>query len=266
MNDPTGLTCVLFETNPAAIAAARAAGISDIIVDWECRDKQGRQSGYDTEINCNTPADLNAVAALPGTTAWCRINAPGAQTRAEIEMAIAAGVSVILLPMVTSPAQVEAFLGQINGRCRAGILVETPQACRLAKQIASFPLDVVYVGLNDLMIGLGRRSIFSAMVSGLVEEVRAHFAAPLFGCGGLTVLDGGQPLPCRLLLQEISRLGCNLVFLRRSYKRDIAGRDAVVEMGRIRNYWRTLSQRLADEVAGNHREFVEAVGRIAPEN
>jgi len=256
------LTKVLFETEGAAASAAQQAGIRDFMVDWECKGKEARQSGYDTEINGKTLADLSRLASLSGARTWCRVNGPGFLTQDEVDRAVDAGAAIVLLPMATTPADVESFLAMVNGRCRAGILMETPQACRDAAEFARFPLEAVYVGLNDLMIGLGNRSIFDALASGIVDEVRSHFDVPLFGFGGCTVLDGGNPLPCRMFLQEMARLHCNMTFLRRSYKKDIAGRDSCAEAGRVQAYWETLNRRTPDEIRRDHHEFLQAARRI----
>lgn len=256
------LTRILFETEPAALAAAGKAGLRDFIVDWECKGKEARQTGYDTEINRKSLDDLHRATALSHATIWCRINGPPHTDWQELEMAIAGGADIIFLPMVTAPAEVETFLTQIAGRCRAGILVETPQACQTARELAQFPLDAIYVGLNDLMIGLGTRSIFSALASGLIDEVRRHFTVPLFGFGGLTVLDGGHPLPCRMFLQEIARLDGNMTFLRRSYKRDIADRDARQESDNTMAYWDALQRRTPEMKAADHRAFLTQVKQI----
>ena len=262
MKKQVDLTLVLFETELSRIAESQKAGIVDFIVDWECRGKKDRQCGFDTQINEKTPDDLTTLSSSTGVISWCRLNAFGSWTKEEVNKAISAGAAVVLLPMVTSAAEVEKFLRYINGRCRSGILLETRQAFQFASDIAKYPLDIVYVGLNDLMINLHTKSIFSALASGIVEEARACFNIPMFGCAGITVLDRGQPLPCRLLMQEISRLGCNMTFLRRSYNRDIIGRDPVYELNRIRFYWKNLSLRLQNEVSKDHQEFLTAVKNI----
>ena len=253
---------ILFENEPSSVTRALHAEITDFMTDWEYRGKEIRQSGHDTEINKGTLSELAAVSAMPGATSWCRLNGLGPWTRREVAAALAAGVSVLLLPMVTSADEAETFLEYVDGRCRAGVIIETREACRCAAEIAEYPLDAVYVGLNDLMISLGKRSIFSALASGLVEEVRACFDVPLFGLGGLTVLDKGRPLPCRFFIQEMSRLGCTMTFLRRSYKHDIAGRDIPSEVQRVQAYWQELSRRTGEEVARDHRRFLAAAGEI----
>lgn len=257
------LILLLFECDSAKVAAALDAGIRHFIVDWEWREKYDRQVSADTEINCQTVADLATVARTPGAQVWCRINRFGAWTRHEVDQAIDAGAQLLLLPMVETATQVGEFLDYVGGRCQAGILVETRAGFRDAKKLACFPLDAVYVGLNDLMISLGRKTIFDALAEGIVDSIRDCFDTPLFGFGGVTVVDGGAPLPCRVFLQEMARLRCNLSFLRRSFKRDMVGRDGRRELARIAGYWDELMARDTAAISRDHRQFLALAEQIA---
>ena len=116
---------VLFENDPQAAIRAMAYGISNFIVDWEKAGKEERQKNCDTEIRPGSLKDLEALSKVPGAAAWCRINRYGPQTGVEIERAVAAGARGLFLPMVTSPAEVEAFLRRVDGRCASGVLVES---------------------------------------------------------------------------------------------------------------------------------------------
>jgi hypothetical protein len=173
-----------------------------------------------------------------------------------VEQALAGGARSVFLPMVRRPREVEELLACINGRCEAGILVETEEACACAPELARFRLDRVYVGLNDLAISRGSLSIFEPLVDGLADELRETFGAVNFGLAGLTDIDRGNPIPCRLLIAEIARLRCQFTFLRRSFKRDIAhgGLPRIVEG--IRTRWRALLGRDSSRVAAERAEFL----------
>ena len=81
------------------------AGVDGFIVDWECKGKEKRQAGADTEINEDTPEDLRRVRAATNARVLCRLNQPGPWTAGEIEEAVAGGADEILLPMVRSPGK-----------------------------------------------------------------------------------------------------------------------------------------------------------------
>ena len=223
---------LLFSTNAALIGAAVAAGVKGIIVDWERAGKHARQAGADTQINSDTLDDLRRVRASTTALVICRINGFSDATPREVEDATAAGADEILLPMVRSVREVEGVLDLVRGRCGVGIMIETVAATRIASDLARLPLSRVYVGLNDLAIDRRAPNIFTAVADGTVERMRSHFTCR-FGFGGLTLPDCGAPIPCRLLIAETARLGCSFGFLRRSFLRDIQGRDMAVEVPRL---------------------------------
>jgi hypothetical protein len=103
------------------------------------------------------------------------------------------------------------------------------------------------VGLNDLAIDRGERNIFRAVLDGTVERVRRHFSIP-FGFGGLTLPERGDPIPCRLLMGEMIRLGCNFSFLRRSFFRDTGGEDLPRHVSRIHEALRAAEGRSVEEI------------------
>lgn len=212
----------LFSTSPPAVCEAVAAGVSGVVIDWEQNGKAHRQRDADTEINTQTVEDLKAVRAATTARVLCRINPIGATSGREIDDAVAAGADEILLPMVRTVEEVRLALDLARDRCGVGILVETVAAVDRAEALAGLPLSRVYVGLNDLTIDRGGRCIFSAVLDGTVERIREKFAVP-FGFAGMTMVHRGFPLPCRLLIAEMARLGCDFTFLRRSFHRDIQG-------------------------------------------
>jgi hypothetical protein len=160
--------------------------------------------------------------------------------------------------MVRSPEEVLEAIRLAAGRCGVGILVETLDAVRCASELSRLPISRVYVGLNDLSIERGTRSIFEPLVDGLVDRIRPSFTVP-FGLAGLTLPECGRPIPCRLLIGELARLSCKFTFLRRSWRRDMAGRDPGVEIPRMRAAIELARRRSAEEISRDRQELVEAV-------
>ena len=253
---PFGL--LLFSTDPAFIRVARAAGVDAFVVDWEHRGKADRQAGADTEINRHGAAELRRVRAATEAPVLCRINGPGVTTADEIELAITAGADEILVPMIRSPADVELILRQVDGRCGVGILIETSDAVRYAESLGVLPLARVYVGLNDLVIDRCSATIFDAISDGTVEQLRPWFPMP-FGFGGLTLPDAGSPIPCRLLIAEMRRLECQFSFLRRSFHRDIQGRDPAIEIPHLREALRQATRRDDERIARDQIALAAAI-------
>jgi hypothetical protein len=250
---------LLFTTEVALARECLAAGVDSVVVDWETKGKHERQLSHDTEINADSPEDICQLRQIPDARVYCRVNAYGPGTADEVDLAIDAGATDLFLPMVTSPTEAARFLECVAGRARAGILVETLAACAQAAALARLPWDAVYVGLNDLAIDRGSSSIFAPLADGLALQVRNCFSDVPFGIGGLTVVDQGHPIPCLLLMGELQRLRCDFTFLRRSFKRDIVGRDIPREVRRIRQCWMWMESRTKLEVERDHRRFCECV-------
>jgi hypothetical protein len=248
----------LFSTSPDVIRQATAAGVDEVIVDWENQGKKERQNGADTEINKDTVSDLRRVRECTDATVICRINQYGSGAPEEIELAVGAGADEILLPMVRSRSEVEAVQKQVNGRCGLGILVETVKAVDEVESLAALPLTRVYVGLNDLAIQRGCVNIFMALIDGTLERIRRPFATR-FGFGGLTLPDCGYPIPCRLLMGEMSRLHCDFSFLRRSFRKDMVGREMGVEIPRLIDAIGRSHLRSPETVTREQQELREAI-------
>ena len=256
MTPPFGL--LLFSTDTSFIHQAVAAGVDGIVIDWERQGKPERQAGAYTQIGSDTLEDLIRVRASTRARLICRINGFGPSTREELERAISAGTDEVLLPMVRSVAEVEQTLDLARGRCATGILVETLQALGALEELARLPLTRVYIGLNDLAIERNTPTIFTAVADGTVETVRKAMRAPV-GFAGLTLPDRGSPIPCRLLIGEMARLQCDFSFLRRSFLRDIRGREPATEIPRLRRAIAEGFQRPAEAVAADRRALEEAI-------
>jgi hypothetical protein len=243
---------VVFEHDAPRVRKLVAAGVGNYLIDLECLGKDARQLGFDTEIRPATLDDLERVSHVPGAFPWCRINRLGAQTPSEVERTIDAGARGLFLPMVTRPSEVESFLRMVGGRVGVAILVETVEALDLVDELATFPLDRVYFGLNDFAISRGGGSIFKAVFDGSVARAREAFAETRFGFGGLTAIDGGHPVPCRRLLEEMARLKCDFCFLRRTFRRDLASRTATSIVAGLDAAWRECLARDAAAIERDH--------------
>jgi hypothetical protein len=248
----------LFSVNEETIRSTVDAGVAGVVVDWEHRGKEARQAEADTEINRNTQEDLERVRRSTGATVLCRINGPGPWNPEEVQRAVLAGADEVLVPMVRSPEDVEPVLNAAGGRCGVGILVETVDAVARLPELVRLPLTRFYVGLNDLAIERGTASIFAPLADGTLDEIRRHVAAP-FGFGGLTIPERGHPIPCRLLMAEMARLGSEFTFLRRSFHRDVAGTDPGSAIPPILRAMEAAKRRAPEEVERDRSSLVDAL-------
>lgn len=256
------LDVLLFTVDVPLAQRAADAGLAGFVVDWEDRGDGERTAGDNGAPD--TAADLARIAAVTGPRVVCRINPVGPHTAREIETALAHGATDLLVPMVESPHDVTSVVGLTGGRARVGIMVETVAACDNAEEIAREPVDFVYVGLLDLAVARREGNVFRPLADGTADRLRQIFGASRFGIGGVTVVDGGSPVPCLALLGEMARLETDVAFARRSFKRDAAHRDLRVEHERLRVAWNDLRRRDQASVAADHRAFVTRFGGSWP--
>jgi hypothetical protein len=258
------LSLICFEHELDRVLPLHEAGLREFMVDHETRDKERRQLGADTEINHAPLKAVAPIAKLEGVRVHCRINSWGPQSADEIDQAIDCGASRIYLPMVQGPAEVEAYLHAVNRRAEAAIMIETDETAKDSAAFADLPIDAIFVGLMDLAISRQQTFIFSALRDGTVQKVRQGLPGPSFGFGGATCVDGGAPIPFPLLLGELAALGGEFTFLRRSFRRDIAGRDPAVEIQRIHALWAQLKARTPEEVQRDREALYGLVGTLEP--
>lgn len=259
----TTLSLIAFEHELDRVLPLYEGGLREFIVDHETRGKERRQFGADTEINEAPLSAIAPLAKLRDVRVHCRINAWDDDSRDEVEQAIGGGAWRIYLPMARERREVEAFLRAVDSRAEAAIFVETEAAAAGVEQFQDLPLQAVFVGLNDLAISRGESFIFSALCDGSLDRVRSAMSRPAFGFGGATCIDCGDPIPCRMLLGELAALGGAFTFMRRSFRRDIVGRDVAQELERLQATWRELLNRSPVEVAQDRTELHALIRSLA---
>jgi len=252
---------VLFENDAGNVPSHLDQGVFQFMVDMEVLGKDVRQLGFDTEIRPGTMENIRAISAIPGTVVWARLNHYGEHTASEVESAILAGANILLLPMVVSFEEVVKFISHINKRCKAGIMIETLQAAAAADQLNSLALDYAFFGLNDFAISRGGGSIFRALVDGTVQNVCNALPDVRFGVAGLTDINKGYPIPCKRIVEELSRLGCDFTFLRRSFRKDSMDVPTAEILAGIYTYWHQCLQRTPVERERDHA----ALGKLVNE-
>ena len=252
----------LFTTDLDLSLEAEKAGVKAIIIDWEGNSKVERQVNTGFECNSDTLEDLERISANTRLKSVCRVNAISPFLKLEIDQAIAAGADIIFLPMAKDDSDVREFMGYVHERAQTGVLIETKEAVENAKNIAILEPDFIYVGLNDLSISRGYSNIFKAVSDGTVEKLRNIFNDQLFGFGGVTIVDGGYPVQASLLLKEMSRLECDYGFLRRSFKKDIVGKDMEHEIGEISQHYLKYKNRSTEKISLDHQLLIDAINNI----
>lgn len=252
----------LFTTEVEFAKQAEAAGVDSVIVDWECIDKHRRQKDYSTEVNTDTPEDVARLAEHLKIPITVRINRWGHYTATEISTALDNGAQIIMLPMAQTPQEVEQFVDLIDGRAQTLIQIETQSLVDQCRGLKDIGWDYAYIGLNDLMISRGSQVIWDPLIDGTVETIYGTLPGRQIGCCGVTIVGGGYPLPFLDLFREMARLGCGLSFLRRTFKREIVGRDFCCEVDAIRATWNALCQRSPQAIQEDRDQFLVRVNEL----
>lgn len=254
----------LFTTDPALAKTAETAGVSSVIVDWERYGKSDRQAGHDTEINADTPADVCTLTDALTIPVTVRIDSLRGEAERDVETALDAGARVLMLPMAESVRDVDQFLRCVRGRARTLVQIETEGLVREVSALASLEWDAAYVGLNDLMISRGEPWLWGPLMDGTMDRIYDALDGRPVGFGGVTVLDGGHPLPFADLLGEMARHASGLSFLRRTFKREVAGRSMSAELAAVREAWHAARRRSPEQVESDRESFIRTLDQLRP--
>jgi citrate lyase beta subunit len=210
----------LFYSNLELVLEGIEAGVTGIVVDLETKGKANRQTSYNTQVNRHRISDIREIRQATRSGIICRVNGGKFLSKSEIEAAIDAGANEILVPMVTSLTEIDEVVATVRNRACISLMIETPEAIALVKEINQYPIYRVFVGLNDLSIAFSQRNLFLPLLDGTVDHIRNNIHTR-FGVAGLTHPDAGYPVKCRMLINEMKRLNCTFGFLRRSYYADL---------------------------------------------
>ena len=174
---------LMYITNRPEIAQiAESAGVDRIFVDLEYIGKADRQSGLDTVKSKHTLDDVRIISkAITMAELLVRINPIHEATeeycssKEEIDIAIANGADIIMLPFFKTLNEVAQFLTYVNGRVKTMLLLETPEAVEIIDEILQLKgIDYIHIGLNDLSLGYGMKFMFQLLADGNLEKKVYH--------------------------------------------------------------------------------------------
>ncbi len=234
------LKLMYITNNPAMGKVALSCGVDRLFVDMETIAKRDRQRGRDTAVNHHTVADVASMRACvdgflaehpDASTAEllvrCNPWQGTAYSRAEVEDVLCAGADAVMLPYFKTVSEADGFLDAVSGRARTVLLLETPEAVAVLDDILALGgIDEMYIGLNDLSIGYGRRFLFELLADGTVESLcrRMRRANIPYGFGGVAAMGEGV-LPAEYVVAEHYRLRSSSVILSRSFTSSADPRD-----------------------------------------
>ncbi len=212
--------------NPEIAKIAEKSGVDRIFVDMEFIGKELRQANMDTVKSHHTFDDVELIKkSISSAELLVRCNPihneleDYCSTEDEINEIIKRGADIIMLPYFKTPEEVKRFVMAVGGRVKTMLLIETPEAAENIEEILKIDgIDEVYIGLNDLSLGYGKKFMFELLADGTVEKLAEkikEYKKP-FGFGGMAAMGTGM-LPAEKILGEHYRLGSTCVILARSF-------------------------------------------------
>ncbi|MDO4296133.1 MAG: aldolase/citrate lyase family protein [bacterium] len=220
------LKLMYITNNPDIARIAEAAGVDRIFIDMEYIGKDARQGGMDTVQSHHTISDVRRISeAVKTAEVLVRVNPIHEASRdyvsskEEIDLAIEAGADILMLPFFKTVDEVEYFIRYVNRRARVMLLLETLEAEDVVDDILKLDgIDEMFIGLNDLSLGYGKKFMFELLTDGTVETLCLKFRQKKipYGFGGIASLGKGM-LSAEYVIREHYRLGSTCVILSRSF-------------------------------------------------
>ena len=218
---------LMYITNRPDIAQiAETAGVDRIFLDMEYIGKAARQGGMDTVQNHHTLEDVKKISeSIEFAELLVRVNPIHKRTEdyvsseEEINRAVENGAKILMLPYFKTTEEVRTFINIVAGRAKVMPLVETPEAVSVIDEILSLDgLDEIFIGLNDLSLGYGKKFMFELLSDGTVEDLCYKFRKTgiPYGFGGIAAIGKGE-LPAEKIITEHYRLGSTCAILSRSF-------------------------------------------------
>ncbi len=268
MSMPCQFVLTAVTSDPETAAAVDAAGVDRVGIDIERMGKLARQGHLsEARISDHQLDELSGVAArVTRAELFARLNPLHAGSGEEVERALALGARALMLPYFSSRREAAAFVDMIGGRASPVLLLETAAAVERLPEIVSVKgVSEIFIGLNDLRIGLGLSHPFEVVVSDLMDTIASRVldAGLRFGFGGVARFDDCTlPVQPDLVYSQYPRLNATSAWLARSF---FAG----LEPGAIEAAVRTLRQRMtywggqsAAALDGRRAELAAALERL----
>ena len=275
------LTLMYITNRPEIAKVAETAGVDRIFVDLEYIGKSERQRGMDTVQSLHSLDDVKRISETISTAELLvRINPihdafdAVLSTEEEIDIAIANGADILMLPYYKTVEEVRRFLSAVRGRVKTMLLLETPEAVRILDETLCIEgVDYIHIGLNDLSLGYGKKFMFELLTDGTVETLctKLRCAGVQYGFGGIAALGKGM-IPAEMIIREHYRLGSRCAILSRSFcnAEKISSVELMAEIFKkgirdIREFETVCSCIGNDELLSNSIEIAKRVKLICEE-
>jgi hypothetical protein len=255
---------MILTSDPDFAVKSQEAGIERIFFDLEYLNKADRQRGRDTVLSANNIDDIPKIRkVINGSELLVRINMINPYTKDEVEKVIEYGADIIMLPMAMDANDAKTLVEYVGGRAKVCIMIETPQSLTRIDDILNVSgVDELFIGLNDMHIGLGLNFMFEVLSGGLVEYLaeKCNKKGIPFGFGGIARIGDGM-LPAEKILGEHIRLGSTSVILSRTFKNSNIN-DLNKEVNKVKYEIENIRLKSKSELLNNRDEIKSIVNKI----
>lgn len=270
------LKLMMLTHDPVIAKAADDAGVDRIFYDLEYINKRERQSGRNTVISEYDPDGILGVKnVLTNSKLVVRVNPLYFNSRSEINKVLSYNPDYVMLPMALDAYDVKKFIELVDKKAKTIVMIETTQALARIDDILDVDgIDEIFVGLNDLHIGLGLNFMFETIAYGILDFVasRCNEKGIVFGFGGVARIGQGE-LPAEYIIGEHYRVGSQTVILSRVFKgtRDSGEKaffdfDLKEELSKIRQREAECAAWGKKDFENNHDHVKKCVKRILNNN
>ena len=259
--------CLITDKTDFALEAQRS-GVERIMLDLERRGKEQRQAGRHLFLSDHAVESVAKMrAVLRESSLVVRINPLSRKSAGEIDEVVEGGADFIMLPYFHTLDEVRSFLALVRRTARVILLVETRSAVEALPSIVNERgVDEVHIGLNDLSISLGSRSIFEPLCEGMIDDLAELLKKNRipFGFGGIARLSRqGLPVDPEKVLAEQVRLKSSVGWLGRSFRRRMEEQrrpgELAYEINLIREAVRKWESATEEEFARNREAMKREV-------
>lgn len=269
-------------TNDLDIAEhAFDCGVDYIMIDFELLGKKDRQKNFNMLQSYHTIDDLDKFRKkFPSQKLIVRCNSPKYANVEEIKPLLEYCPQILMVPYFDTVEELNPYFKEASGSSTKVMpLFETASSFFKLREFFDYlPIELFYIGLNDLRISIGYDFLFEALSNNLIDYANMVInSCPLsrqlkFGFGGVSRIGTGE-LPAELILSEHIRCNSDFVILSRAFHENsltfnelIKKIDLAKEIRCLREKELIFRKSNSDTLLKNHELLKQYINKVKSKN
>lgn len=265
-------------TNDLGIAEhAYDCGVDYIMIDFEILGKKDRQKNFNMLQSYHTIDDLDKFRRkFPTQKLIVRCNSPKYSNVDEIKSLLGYCPQILMVPFFDTVEELNPYFKEASGSSTKVMpLFETASSFfKLGEFLDYLPIELFYIGLNDLRISIGYEFLFEALSNNLIDYANMVINSlpisrqPKFGFGGISRIGTGE-LPAELILSEHIRCNSDFVILSRAFHENSLTLEELTKKIDLANEIRILRDKEllftklnSDTLLKNHESLKQYIQKI----